>query len=131
MKLPKLILAAASSAAILAFVTAPNAAHAADEEDRVYTSSIYDHAYAEFHSDGDYFYLCDTSFDFLEVYLEYRYIKVNGTLQTGTHRNPGSFGDCLYFTHDFGEGREVRFRACVDNVTPVADDCDAWRRGVA
>jgi hypothetical protein len=126
---PLKILLSAVSAATLTLWGVPTAAHA--EADKVYVSTAYDHTYAEFHSDGDYFYLCDTSFDFLEVYLNYRYVKVDGTLQTGTHRNLGDFGDCMYFDHNFGEGRLVQFQACVDNITPIADYCDIWQKGYA
>ncbi|TYK52602.1 hypothetical protein [Actinomadura decatromicini] len=87
-------------------------------------------SYTEFHSNGDKFYNCDTDYDLFTAYVDYSYIRKDGSVQKGKHYNPGGRGDCATFDHDFGEGRPVQFRSCVD--VPIGiDPCDRWREGIA
>lgn len=87
-------------------------------------------SYTEFISKGDKFYNCDTDFDLFQSYVEYTYIRKDGSLQRGQHYNPGDRGDCATWAHNFGEGRPVQFRSCVDYSVGI-DPCDRWREGIA
>jgi hypothetical protein len=87
-------------------------------------------SFARFIHKGEKFESCDTASDGGTSYVQYEYVRVNGTLQKGEHRNPGSEGDCFTWDHNFGEGRTVKFRACNAH-TAWPDNCDAWRKGVA
>ena len=78
-----------------------------------------------FYHVGDKFLVCRTN-DWI-VYLEYEYIRKDGTLQRGTHTMEST--GCRYFPHDFGEGRYVEMRVCAD-VDNWWDACTAWRQGV-
>jgi hypothetical protein len=86
---------------------------------------------ATFFHDGDRFEICDTAGDTLLAYMDYQYVRLDGSLQTGTHYNPGSAGECTDYDHNFGEGRTVWFRACVDWPWPFDDECDRWRTATA
>ncbi|WP_406070447.1 hypothetical protein [Micromonospora sp. NBC_01638] len=88
-------------------------------------------SWSRFISYGDKFENCDTAEDGLISYVAYEYVRIDGSLQTGSHYNPGSNGDCSQWDHNFGEGRTVRFRSCVDQPAWFADTCDKWRTGVA
>ncbi|WP_189336955.1 hypothetical protein [Actinoplanes ianthinogenes] len=48
-----------------------------------------------------------------QPYLEYHYVRVDGSLQTGTHRGVPEAGTPVRFAHHFGAGRTVTFRVCV------------------
>lgn len=87
-------------------------------------------SWSRFISYGDKFENCDTADDWMTSYVEYQYVRIDGSLQTGTHRNPGNSGDCFSWDHNFGEGRTVWFRSCVDQPL-VADRCDIWRTATA
>jgi hypothetical protein len=87
-------------------------------------------SYTHFISVGDKFYNCDTDYDFFQSYVEYVYIRKDGSVQRGQHFNAGNEGDCATWDHDFGEGRAVQFRSCV-NVPVGIDPCDNWRQGIA
>ncbi|MFI1955665.1 hypothetical protein ACH437_28165 [Streptomyces xinghaiensis] len=87
-------------------------------------------ASARFISYGDKFEVCDLASDGATAYVQYEYVRINGTLQKGEHRNPGNAGSCHTFDHNFGEGRVVKFRACEDH-TAWPDHCDSWKKGIA
>jgi hypothetical protein len=110
-------------AAGLAVLLGTSAAAHADTKDVI--SSI-SGAWGRFNSYGDSFDVCDTEADFVLAYLEFRYIRIDGSLQTGTHYVPGDAGDCENFDHNFGEGRTVWFHVCTDQVWPFDDKCDRW-----
>ncbi|MFC7529831.1 hypothetical protein [Actinoplanes sp. GCM10030250] len=81
-------------------------------------ASVYDEnsrvlAEARFASAGDTFTLIKLADHGSQVYAEYKYVRKDGTLQTGTHRGPALVGVPARFDHDFGEGRAVEFRVCV------------------
>lgn len=70
------------------------------------------------------------------AYLEYRYVRGDGTLQTGTHSASDSVGETVRFPHDFTGGRQVTFRVCVAgehtfNACSAGDDGENWTIGVA
>jgi len=88
-------------------------------------------SWSRFISVGDKFENCDTEADWLASYVEYQYVRKDGSLQTGSHYNPGNNGDCYIWDHDFGEGRTVWFRSCVDQPAWYTDTCDRWRTGIA
>jgi hypothetical protein len=63
------------------------------------------------------------------MYLEYKYIKINGQLQEGTHHGVSAVGVPVTFDHNFGEGRKVVFRVCVEDFG--FDPCSDWETGYA
>ena len=117
------VVAAAATATILATGTSAYAGTDAVSEVRGSSS--------RFISYGDKFENCDTEPDGLIAYVAFEYVRIDGSLQTGSHYNPGSSGDCTQWNHNFGEGRTVRFRSCVDQPAWLTDTCDRWRSGVA
>lgn len=82
---------------------------------------------ATFIADGDWLRVCDNRRDGLPVSVEFAYIKKNGKRQTGSHQhkagvdNLGNAGPegrrrgCSYGNHNFGEGRTIWLRACVQH----------------
>lgn len=88
-------------------------------------------SWSRFISYGDKFENCDTAQDWLTSYVAYQYVRKDGSLQTGEHYNPGGHGDCWTWDHDFGEGRTVWFRSCVDQPFGFEDTCDRWRTAIA
>lgn len=117
-----LIVGAAATAVLLGV---SSAAQAGTDATSTTTGS-----WSRFISYGDKFENCDTFNDFMISYVQYQYIRIDGTLQTGSHYNPGNNGDCFAWDHDFGEGRTVWFRSCRD-IPLQTDNCDAWRTGIA
>ncbi|MGW5852767.1 hypothetical protein ACWFQ8_33515 [Streptomyces sp. NPDC055254] len=110
----------------LVLAAAPSASAGTDA-----TSSITG-SWSRFISGGDHFENCDTDDDGLTSYIQFRYTRIDGSLQNGSHYNPGSAGDCTTWNHNFGEGRPVYFRSCVDNLAWLEDKCDpSWRKGTA
>jgi hypothetical protein len=106
----------------------------ADPDDPDYRPPYYESStegsYARFIRAGDKFEACDLQFDAMLSYVQYQYVRINGSLQTGTHYVPGDAGDCLTWDHNFGEGRYVWFRACRD--VPIQEDnCAPWREAIA
>jgi hypothetical protein len=70
------------------------------------------------------------------AYLEYRYVRTDGTLQTGTHTAGREPGETVRFVHDFTAGRTVTFRVCVSGAHPfnacsAGDDGENWTVGIA
>lgn len=70
------------------------------------------------------------------AYLEYRYVRADGTLQTGTHSASDTVGETIRFGHDFAAGRKVTFRVCVAgesafNACSAGDDGENWTIGIA
>lgn len=63
------------------------------------------------------------------TYLEYKYIKINGQLQEGTHYGVSAVGVPVTFTHNFGERRAVKLRICVED--SFWDPCSDWETGYA
>ncbi|MEV8440795.1 hypothetical protein AB0425_25750 [Actinosynnema sp. NPDC051121] len=82
-----------------------------------------------FISYGDKFRVCDTEWDFFQVYNEYKYIRVDGSVQHDKEYVNTGDGTCATYDHNFGEGRSVTFRACVE--TPIYDSCHPWVVGIA
>ncbi|WIM93209.1 hypothetical protein ACTOB_005181 [Actinoplanes oblitus] len=69
-------------------------------------------------------------------YVEYRYVRVNGTVQTGTHEGVAKSGIPVRFEHHFGAGRRVTFRVCVTgahdfNPCSGTDDGENWTVAIA
>jgi hypothetical protein len=75
---------------------------------------------------GDDFRICDRRRDNLPVYVQYSYIRKNGTTQRGGHSHIFGVGGlgapdwngtrmhgCSYGLHNFAENSRVWFRACV------------------
>lgn len=90
------VVAAAAAATILA--TGSSAYAGTDASSSVAGS------WSRFISYGDKFENCDTGEDGLISYVAYEYVRIDGSLQTGSHYNPGSNGDCSQWDHNFGEG---------------------------
>ncbi|WP_436533948.1 hypothetical protein [Actinoplanes sp. HUAS TT8] len=70
------------------------------------------------------------------AYLEYRYVRADGTLQTGTHTAADAAGQTVRFGHDFTAGRTVTFRVCVSgehgfNPCSAGADGENWTIGIA
>jgi len=84
-----------------------------------------------FVSYGDKFKVCDTSWDGMQVYNEYKYVRKDGTVQHDEEYNNLGDGTCVTYDHDFGEGRSVTFRACIDFPAVVPDLCAPWAVGIA
>lgn len=84
-----------------------------------------------FQASGDKFILTKKSNQTYpgRTYLEYKYIKVNGQLQEGTHHGVSTVGVPVTFDHNFGEGRAVAFRVCVED--SFWDPCSDWATGYA
>ncbi|MEV8440797.1 hypothetical protein AB0425_25760 [Actinosynnema sp. NPDC051121] len=114
-----------AATAVLGLATATGAQAGTDAVSTVTGS------WSRFISYGDKFENCDTEGDWMTSYVDFQYIRIDGSLQTGTHYNPGNNGDCFQWDHDFGEGRTVWFRSCVDQPAPFPDTCDRWRTGIA
>lgn len=85
---------------------------------------------ATFLNYGDKFRVCDTSLDGWNSYVDYNYVRKDGSYQEGAHFVTSGNGTCGTFDHDFGEGRVVNFRACVE-IFPYTDICADWKAGVA
>ncbi|WP_229075964.1 hypothetical protein [Actinoplanes sp. DH11] len=91
---------------------------------------------AAFRSYGDRFALTKRATGGGRPYLEYRYLRLDGSLQTGVHHGLDTVDAIVTFDHDFGEGRKVMFRVCV-TATRGADLCSAagdgqnWAAGYA
>ncbi|MFF8846281.1 hypothetical protein ACF08N_26795 [Streptomyces sp. NPDC015127] len=92
-------------------------------------------ASASFISLGDRFEVTKRSSYGGRSYLEYKYIRKDGTLQEGTHWGVSDIGYTMKFDHNFGEGRKVVFRLCVQNTygwDDCTDDADGqWETGYA
>lgn len=115
----------------------PATAHAATPQavpSRDATASLYVDgrlvARAIFHHHGDRFDLAKWSRYGHRPYLDYRYVRVDGTTQTGRHRGVSRVGMHMLFDHNFGEGRGVWFRVCVQ-VSWAFDPCSGWSVGYA
>ncbi|MCI4066003.1 hypothetical protein MRQ36_27020 [Micromonospora sp. R77] len=91
-------------------------------------------AEGKFISYGDSFQLTKRSSYGGRPYLEYKYIRIDGTVQEGTHWGLSDVGKPVSWDHNFGEGRAVAFRVCVQ-VTygwdPCSDDDGQWTVGYA
>ncbi|MFI1955662.1 hypothetical protein ACH437_28140 [Streptomyces xinghaiensis] len=90
-------------------------------------------AWVKFISYGDKFKVCDqypNGLDGFSVYVEYNYIRKDGTTQSGRHNVGTGAGTCATFDHNFGEGRSVVFRAGID-VPAFPDPVSVWKTGVA
>lgn len=117
------------AAVVLAAAMALLVGHATSAAAGISATSVTIGGYAVFQDYGDKFIVCDKVEDGWSVYVEYTYIRIDGSEQSGTHYNSNGYNTCFMFDHDFGEGRTVNFRACTDRW--VLDSCDNWRVGVA
>ncbi|MFF8279587.1 hypothetical protein ACF05T_26275 [Streptomyces lateritius] len=92
-------------------------------------------ASASFISAGDRFEVTKRSSYGGRPYLDYKYIRKDGTLQEATHWGVSNVGYTMKFDHNFGEGRKVAFRLCVQNTygwDDCTDDADGqWEVGYA
>ncbi|MEU4420185.1 hypothetical protein AB0F81_06135 [Actinoplanes sp. NPDC024001] len=79
---------------------------------RVYDADSRVLAEGYFESTGDAFAVTKKAGDG-RPYVEYRYVRLDGTLRDGTHWGSDTTGRTVRFDHDFGEGRTVTFRVCV------------------
>jgi hypothetical protein len=121
--LGKATLAVTTCVAML-FAGAGIASAGVDEDAHIIGSLVF------FKSDGDFFTVCDTLDDGWNVYAKYEYIRIGGSIQTGEHYVTTGKSTCANFDHNFGEGRPVRFTACVQNW--FVDYCqEPWSTGVA
>lgn len=64
------------------------------------------------------------------AYLEYKYIRKDGTVQEGQHWGVSRVGHAVPFDHNFGKDRKVVFRVCVQ-VSLSPDVCSDWETGYA
>jgi hypothetical protein len=92
-------------------------------------------AEARFDAGEDTFALTKSSAVGGRAYLEYRYVRTDGTPQTGTHRGGRQAGDAVRFDHDFGEGRKITFRVCVEgeyafNACSGTDNGENWTAAI-
>ncbi|MGW2025521.1 hypothetical protein [Streptomyces decoyicus] len=83
-----------------------------------------------FISNGDKFEICDLRDEGDSAYVEYEYVRYDGTVQRGEHRPDINGGHCKTYSHDFGEGRKVKFRAGQDIVLRP-DLYGPWKTGIA
>ncbi|MGW5852768.1 hypothetical protein ACWFQ8_33520 [Streptomyces sp. NPDC055254] len=125
MRIKSIVMAAAAAGSVLMLAIAPSAWAGTD------ATSETSGAKAKFISYGDKFTVCDTSWDTFQPYVEYKYIRKNGSLQQEEHWNGNGDGTCVTWDHDFGEGRSVTFRACVGIPGVPIDPCDDWKIGIA
>jgi hypothetical protein len=85
-------------------------------------------AEARFDASEDTFALAKSSAAGGRAYLEYRYVRTDGTVQTGTHWVGRQAGESARFAHDFGEGRKITFRVCVEGL-PAFKACSGTNDG--
>jgi hypothetical protein len=107
---------AATLAVLGSVAVAPGAATAAAGQDalaRVYDENSRVLAEAYFESTGDSFAVTRRAGAGERPYVEYRYVRKDGTLREGTHWGSGTVGETVRFDHNFGEGRTVTFRVCM------------------
>ncbi|MFI1991927.1 hypothetical protein [Actinoplanes sp. NPDC020271] len=105
------------------------------------TAQVYDRdsellAEARFDAGNDTFAVTKLEAGGGRAYLDYRYVRGDGTLQTGTHSASEVAGQTVRFGHDFEAGRKVTFRVCVAgergfNACSAGDDGENWTIGVA
>ncbi|RAK24709.1 hypothetical protein B0I29_13714 [Actinoplanes lutulentus] len=120
----------AAVAATLALAAAP-AAPSLDALAQVYDETSQVLAEAHFVSAGDSFRLTKRSSDGGRAFVQYKYIRTDGTFQSGEHRGPSTAGASATFDHDFGEGRKILFRVCVDDYCSGTGDGQNWTIGYA
>ncbi|GIF77058.1 hypothetical protein [Asanoa siamensis] len=113
------------------FLFAAGAAHAGEHSRNAY-SGDQPGVIVYFIHKGDKFTVCDTEYDLMDVYGEYKYERIDGSQQQETHYLATGDGTCFTFDHNFGEDRTVTFRACVDQpVALLPDLCYNWATGIA
>lgn len=118
---------AVSLTAVLAVGLIPGSAAAARGQDaraRVYDETSRVLAEGYFESTGDSFTVTNRAAIGDRPYLEYRYVRKDGTLREGTHWGSDVVGETVRFDHDFGEKRTVTFRVCL-RATRGLDRCSA------
>jgi hypothetical protein len=92
---------------------------------RVYDETSRVLAEAYFESTGDTFAVTKRAATDDRPYLEYRYVRKDGTLREGTHWGSVVTAETVRFDHDFGEKRTVTFRVCVRAAARASDLCSA------
>ena len=111
-------------AALIAIgLTTSAAARGQDALATVYDETSRVLAEAHFESTGDSFAVTKRADVEGRPYLEYRYVRKDGTQRAGVHRGSATVGETVRFDHDFGEGRTVTFRVC------VLDSCSGTELG--
>ncbi|GAA1568862.1 hypothetical protein GCM10009827_108240 [Dactylosporangium maewongense] len=129
-RLARISLVAGAAGALLAGVATP--AHAGDNNTGRNVLEYVDvlgmaAGSGSFQHIGDSFTVCKS--DRWDVYIEFEYIRINGTLQRGTHKVTGPAPSCATYLHDFGEERFIDMRVCAD-VDNFWDPCSPWRQGI-
>ncbi|WP_433831703.1 hypothetical protein ACQP2E_14205 [Actinoplanes sp. CA-015351] len=117
-------------AAALTLGAAP-AAPSLDALAQAYDETSHVLAEARFVSAGDSFRLTKWSSDGGRAVVQYKYIRTDGTFQSGEHLGPSAAGVSVTFDHDFGEGRKIVFRVCVDDYCSGTGDGQNWTIGYA
>ena len=100
-----------------------------DDESKILASAF-------FNSDGDNFRLTKRDSYGNRAYMEYKYVRKDGTTQEGSHWGLSTVDKTVVFNHNFGEGRAVAFRVCVQvdfGFDPCSgtDDGANWTTGYA
>lgn len=101
----------------------------AEDEDRILASAFFD-------SGGDNFRLTKRDSYGNRAYMEYKYIRKDGTAKEGSHWGVSTVDKTVVFNHNFGEGRKVAFRVCVQvdyefDPCSGSDDGANWTVGYA
>lgn len=122
--LPRLV----AAAALLGFVTPAIAGHNATASAYVDGKLV---ARAKFVAGADRFEVTKVSHTVgHRAYVEYKYIRVDGTVQEGQHWGVSRVGVAVPFDHNFAKDRKVAFRVCVQ-VSLGFDPCSDWEIGYA
>ncbi|MEU4695053.1 hypothetical protein [Actinoplanes sp. NPDC023714] len=83
-------------------------------------------ALARFVAEGDRFELTKRVDGGGRAYLQYKYIRTDGTFQGGEHWGLAEAGGTVVFDHDFGEGRKVLFRVCAGALCSGTSSGENW-----
>ncbi|MFE4832073.1 hypothetical protein [Streptomyces sp. NPDC056672] len=88
-------------------------------------------ARVHFDAAGDHFILTKKSNRTYSgrAYMEWEYTTVAGNFRTGRHNRLSQVGIPVDFNHNFGEGRKVELRVCVEDAW--FDPCSDWETGYA
>ena len=100
------------------------------KRDKIYTANVTG-GHVNFHQYGDYFTLYRGTSHGNRIYVDFKYTRKDGTHQhskdVGT-QEPNTWSGKK--DHNFGEGRVVKFRACIQ-VDGEPDYCGGWKKAYA